>query len=153
MIHPLKAASSYDCDGCGHHASFHRMESKEDEEVARRWRDEGVGVGPGGVRVLNGVRNGCLGIEGLVDGGMRKRRRIADRTGEVVEVDGEEGESRDLTGMRNAFPSVEDLVNKALSKKRRIADETDEVMEVEFLGLRAEERAAVGRRKRKGRGA
>ncbi len=40
MIHPLKAASSFDCDGCGHHASFHRMESKEEEEIARRWKAE-----------------------------------------------------------------------------------------------------------------
>ena len=40
MVHPLKAATSYDCDGCGHHASFHRMESKEDEEVAKRWKEQ-----------------------------------------------------------------------------------------------------------------
>ncbi len=127
------------------------MESKEDEEVARRWRDEEVGMGPG--RDMIGVRNGCLGIEGLWDGGMKKRRRIADRAGEVVEVEEGEGASRDVTGVRRRITSVEDLVEKALNKKRRIADETDEVMEVEFLGLRAEERAAVGRRKRKGRGA
>lgn len=38
MVHPLKAATSYDCDGCGHHASFHRMESKDDEEALKRWR-------------------------------------------------------------------------------------------------------------------
>lgn len=152
MIHPLKAASSYDCDGCGHHASFHRMESKEDEEVARRWRDEEVGSGSG--RGLNGARNGCLGIEGLVDGGMRKRRRIADKTGEVVEVEEEEeGVSRDVTDVRGRITIVEDLVNKALTKKRRTADETDEVIEMEFLALRAEERVALGRRKRKGRGA
>ncbi len=149
MVHPLKAASSYDCDGCGHHASFHRMESKEDEEVAGRWRDEEVGMGPGGG--FNGVRNGCLGIEGLVDRGVRKKRRIADRTEEVVEVEEEKGASQDVTGVRRRITSIEDLVNKALNKKRRIADETDEVVEVEFLGLRAEERAAVGRRKRKGR--
>ncbi|MCJ1450928.1 hypothetical protein MMC28_001262 [Mycoblastus sanguinarius] len=40
MIHPLKAATSFDCDGCGHHASFHRMESREEEEIARRWKAE-----------------------------------------------------------------------------------------------------------------
>ncbi|KAK6359081.1 hypothetical protein TWF696_000249 [Orbilia brochopaga] len=40
MVHPLKATSSFDCDGCGHHASFHRMKSHEEEvEQAARARD------------------------------------------------------------------------------------------------------------------
>ncbi|KAF3910750.1 hypothetical protein ABW21_db0209820 [Orbilia brochopaga] len=40
MVHPLKATSSFDCDGCGHHASFHKMKSHEDEvEQAARARD------------------------------------------------------------------------------------------------------------------
>lgn len=47
MIHPLKAATSFDCDGCGHHASFHRMESRAEEETARRWAVEREGEGEG----------------------------------------------------------------------------------------------------------
>ena len=39
MIHPLKAATSFECDGCGHHASFHKMENAPDEETVRRWKD------------------------------------------------------------------------------------------------------------------
>lgn len=38
MVHPLKAATSFDCDGCGHHASFHQMENPAEEEAASRWR-------------------------------------------------------------------------------------------------------------------
>ena len=41
MIHPLKAATSFECDGCGHHASFHQMRNKLEEEeekaAAARW--------------------------------------------------------------------------------------------------------------------
>ena len=39
MIHPLKAATSFECDGCGHHASFHKMDNAIDEETVRRWKD------------------------------------------------------------------------------------------------------------------
>lgn len=42
MIHPIKAPTSFECDGCGHHASFHQMQSKIDEEITARWtRDDG----------------------------------------------------------------------------------------------------------------
>ncbi|KAF2735334.1 hypothetical protein EJ04DRAFT_576267 [Polyplosphaeria fusca] len=40
MLHPLKSASSYECDGCGHHASFHSMENKTDDEIRKRWELE-----------------------------------------------------------------------------------------------------------------
>ena len=40
MIHPLKAATSFECDGCGHHASFHRMDNHMDEETVRRWKTQ-----------------------------------------------------------------------------------------------------------------
>ena len=38
MIHPVKAATSFECDGCGHHASFHKMENKADDEIISRWK-------------------------------------------------------------------------------------------------------------------
>ncbi|KAF1808696.1 hypothetical protein P152DRAFT_462261 [Eremomyces bilateralis CBS 781.70] len=38
MIHPLKVATSFECDGCNHHASFHSMENKEEDEIVKRWR-------------------------------------------------------------------------------------------------------------------
>ena len=82
MIHPLKAATSYDCDGCGHHASFHRMESKEEEEIARRWKaEEDAKAREGDVRVQE-----VIGFDVAP-----KRRRIAAVSSEdVLElVDGE----------------------------------------------------------------
>ncbi len=36
MLHPSKMASSYDCDGCGHHACFHRMEAAREDKEAER---------------------------------------------------------------------------------------------------------------------
>ncbi|KAF2020952.1 hypothetical protein BU24DRAFT_416612 [Aaosphaeria arxii CBS 175.79] len=40
MLHPLKSSSSYECDGCSHHASFHSMENKHEDEVRKRWENE-----------------------------------------------------------------------------------------------------------------
>ena len=37
MIHPIKAPTSFECDGCGHHASFHQMQNKMEEEIVSRW--------------------------------------------------------------------------------------------------------------------
>ncbi|KAL6712172.1 hypothetical protein ACN47E_000049 [Coniothyrium glycines] len=42
MLHPLKSSSSYECDGCGHHASFHSMENKADDEIRKRWEQEAM---------------------------------------------------------------------------------------------------------------
>ncbi|PVH99577.1 hypothetical protein DM02DRAFT_564457 [Periconia macrospinosa] len=40
MLHPLKSSSSYECDGCAHHASFHSMENKAEDEIRKRWEQE-----------------------------------------------------------------------------------------------------------------
>ncbi|KAK0637759.1 hypothetical protein DIS24_g10492 [Lasiodiplodia hormozganensis] len=40
MLHPLKVTSSFSCDGCGHHASFHNMASPADDAVIARWTSE-----------------------------------------------------------------------------------------------------------------
>ncbi|KAL8682032.1 MAG: hypothetical protein Q9186_001908 [Xanthomendoza sp. 1 TL-2023] len=40
MIHPLKASTSFECDGCGHHASFHKMDNHQDDETVRRWKTD-----------------------------------------------------------------------------------------------------------------
>ncbi|TID16519.1 hypothetical protein E6O75_ATG11637 [Venturia nashicola] len=37
MIHPMKATTSFDCDGCAHHASFHTMENPLETEIIKRW--------------------------------------------------------------------------------------------------------------------
>jgi hypothetical protein len=36
----LQSASSYECDGCSHHASFHSMENKNEDEIRKRWEQE-----------------------------------------------------------------------------------------------------------------
>ncbi|KAF9700302.1 hypothetical protein EKO04_001293 [Ascochyta lentis] len=40
MLHPLKSSSSYECDGCNHHASFHSMENKAEDEIRKKWEQE-----------------------------------------------------------------------------------------------------------------
>ncbi|KAL1393422.1 hypothetical protein HDK64DRAFT_6084 [Phyllosticta capitalensis] len=40
MLHPLKISSSFTCDGCDHHASFHSMASPADDAVIARWETE-----------------------------------------------------------------------------------------------------------------
>jgi hypothetical protein len=35
-----QSSSSYECDGCGHHASFHTMENKAEDEIRKRWEVE-----------------------------------------------------------------------------------------------------------------
>jgi hypothetical protein len=34
MLNPLQAASSFACDGCGHHASFHNLTNAGEEQLA-----------------------------------------------------------------------------------------------------------------------
>ncbi|KAK8168039.1 hypothetical protein BKA80DRAFT_265880 [Phyllosticta citrichinensis] len=40
MLHPLKLSSSFTCDGCDHHASFHSMASPADDAIIARWETE-----------------------------------------------------------------------------------------------------------------
>jgi hypothetical protein len=40
LLTSLESASSYECDGCAHHASFHSMENKTEDEVRKRWEQE-----------------------------------------------------------------------------------------------------------------
>ncbi|KAL2046694.1 hypothetical protein ABVK25_011608 [Lepraria finkii] len=79
MIHPLKVATSFDCDGCGHHASFHRMESKEEEEIVRRWKVEETSR-----------ENAQARVQEVFESVAPKRRRIADVPEEILEWVAEE---------------------------------------------------------------
>jgi hypothetical protein len=38
-----QSTSSFECDGCTHHASFHSMENKEEDEIRKRWEQEARG--------------------------------------------------------------------------------------------------------------
>lgn len=67
MLHPVKAATSFECDGCAHHASFHSMENAAEDAVVRKWAEE------------EKRRVDDTGTGGQAAGGAgRKRRRLAD---------------------------------------------------------------------------
>ena len=36
----LQAASSFDCDGCAHHASFHSLENAAEDAVLQKWAEQ-----------------------------------------------------------------------------------------------------------------
>lgn len=40
MLHPLKSFTTFECDGCAHHASFHSLENKFEDEIQKRWEME-----------------------------------------------------------------------------------------------------------------
>lgn len=40
MLHPIKAASSFECDGCSHHASFHSLENPAEDAIRQKWLDQ-----------------------------------------------------------------------------------------------------------------
>ncbi|KAF2276732.1 uncharacterized protein EI97DRAFT_466872 [Westerdykella ornata] len=39
MLHPLKSASGFECDGCGHHASFHEVANLPEERIRLLLKD------------------------------------------------------------------------------------------------------------------
>ncbi|CAK4033318.1 Hypothetical predicted protein [Lecanosticta acicola] len=70
MLHPVKAATSFECDGCGHHASFHSLENDAEDAVLQKWSAQEA-------RDLDAQRAGSVS---------KKRRRIADKASETVEI-------------------------------------------------------------------
>ncbi|KAK3679070.1 hypothetical protein LTR78_001523 [Recurvomyces mirabilis] len=42
MLHPVKAATSFDCDGCSHHASFHSLDNPAEDAVLKKWAQHHV---------------------------------------------------------------------------------------------------------------
>ncbi|TGZ78865.1 hypothetical protein EX30DRAFT_397539 [Ascodesmis nigricans] len=79
MLNPIQAASTYSCDGCGHHASFHVL--KNDEDGDADFVDFAVVGAP---RQVAGV----------------KRREIVDLSEEEVEEEDEERGGRGENGGR-----------------------------------------------------
>jgi hypothetical protein len=72
MLNPIQAASTYTCDGCSHHASFHVLKNEEDGDsdfVAPPHQVAGV-----------------------------KRREIVDLSGEEEDEDEEENGRRRING-------------------------------------------------------
>ena len=40
IANAAQSTSSFECDGCTHHASFHSMENKEEDAIRKRWEQE-----------------------------------------------------------------------------------------------------------------
>ena len=64
MLNPLQAGSTFACDGCGHHASFHILRNEEEER-------EG-----GFVQASNSSINGSS-VRGFVEAGSSSGRKRA----------------------------------------------------------------------------
>lgn len=77
MVHPLKAATSFDCDGCGHHASFHKMDNERDDEVVRRWEQTRMADESDGNATTNMALTRPLSPD--VQQAAPKRRRIMEK--------------------------------------------------------------------------
>lgn len=91
MVHPLKAATSFECDGCGHHASFHKLDNPEDEESVGNWKSGQQTMKDMFTAIQDATTLG--GAEEVLEEAKprAKRRRIADN----AEDDGEEEEWAD----------------------------------------------------------
>ncbi|KAG9531842.1 hypothetical protein KCU93_g1501, partial [Aureobasidium melanogenum] len=37
MLHPVKAATSFECDGCSHHASYHNLDNPSEDAILAKW--------------------------------------------------------------------------------------------------------------------
>ena len=86
MVHPLKVATSFECDGCGHHASFHQMSNPSDEEIVRQWKEREVEKMERRLMIENNDRKGL-------------------QTGRIFEDDGFEE-------VENSRPTVDDRVSE-----------------------------------------
>jgi len=103
MLNPLQAASSFACDGCGHHASFHNL--KNDEEAHEGFAPEqmnGTIAAPpppsnarGKKRTAARITNGSSGRRGvgLLGGvGLGERMAVGSSADEDDDVEVLEGE-------------------------------------------------------------
>ncbi|KAK6432136.1 hypothetical protein LTR95_011694 [Oleoguttula sp. CCFEE 5521] len=67
MLHPIKAASSFECDGCAHHASFHSLENLAEDAVVKKWA--------AAEREAKGHQQTTAGA-----GGSKKRKLLVERS-------------------------------------------------------------------------
>lgn len=93
MLNPLQAASSFACDGCGHHASFHNLRNPNEEEPELEIVEERRMVVNGS---SNGHGNGKAIMNGSFSGNGSGRKRSSTVAGRILgrgqEQDEEDGE-------------------------------------------------------------
>lgn len=106
MLNPLQAASSFACDGCGHHASYHQLKNGEEPaeafappvssytpEAAKGAKKRGASVHGAAVR---GLVNGRASSNGAATGGSATGRRGIGGIGALlVGASASEGEDPD----------------------------------------------------------
>ncbi|EMF14709.1 uncharacterized protein SEPMUDRAFT_83262 [Sphaerulina musiva SO2202] len=68
MLHP--AATSFDCDGCGHHASFHSLENSFETAILEKWSAQQESTTGGATNT----------------GTSKKRRRIVETRQDDMEI-------------------------------------------------------------------
>lgn len=71
QLHPVKAATSFECDGCNHHASFHSLENPTEDAIIARW---------GAQEAENRIERQAIA------GANKKRKRIADKPANEEEI-------------------------------------------------------------------
>ncbi|KAF2155097.1 hypothetical protein K461DRAFT_311417 [Myriangium duriaei CBS 260.36] len=72
MLHPIKAATYFECDGCAHHASYHSMENPEEDAILKRWAAQETAL------VVTG---GNQGTRGSSSTGTKRRRTANGESG------------------------------------------------------------------------
>ena len=109
MVHPLKAASSFECDGCNHHASFHKMENHVDDEFLSRLRSAELARAQ---EVSKSDDEEVIEVGALPS----KRRRLAIADGEYLE-----------SGLHMPEKARSTLLGSGQGRKRGKAYRTDTV--------------------------
>lgn len=64
-----QAATSFECDGCNHHASFHSLENEAEDVILKKWSAQ---------EAENDAQS--------ASGASKKRRRIVDKASETLEI-------------------------------------------------------------------
>lgn len=122
MLHPVKvsrrctwlaigayhwpqAATSFDCDGCNHHASFHSLENVEEDAVLKKWSE--------------------LESRDATEGASnKKRRRIAEKPAndvEILELSDGEGTSTTITSTTRKKAGKQRVTKASQASSRRDA--------------------------------
>lgn len=89
MLNPLQAASSFACDGCGHHASFHNLRNPSEEEPEIEVVEER--------RMVNGNGNGNH-QKAITNGNGSGRKRSSTTVGRIMGRDEDEEEEAEREG-------------------------------------------------------
>ena len=75
MLTGGKAATSFECDGCNHHASFHSLENKDEDAILKKWEEQQRDP-----NITNQTQT--------VIGASRKRKRIAEKAHDQLDMPG-----------------------------------------------------------------